>query len=348
MIFIGYRSKLKRNSVIVQVSLLSMITLIFCFAIKVNAHEKSYLSERMSNLSQINVSSDYIRGSVMHGDFVNVASLYNDLENELVVMKKYQSLVDTASAQKEIKSAQQSIIDELCNIINSNTGDYFPFDNEFRPKGLIVLGTTPGSGLLKSRLEEAYKIAIRNDSMPIILSGKGLRQGVVEADYMYDYLLHKGVEAERMYKENNSLDTIGNAEFSYFIINEHTRLKGITDWLVVTNNFHSMRALFNFSRVFPDSYNLSVLLAPLFVAESGKKEQSILLRDLIEKEVISDSNRKFTDLISYSRYNSETDLFELANINGRPCAILSEMLIRHPLYRVKTQEFALEFSRCFD
>ena len=48
-----------------------------------------------------------------------------------------------------------------------------------------------------------------------------------------------------------------------------------------------------------------------------------------------------------NRLNNKEHLFKAENIAGQPCAILQEMLIKHPLYKEKVDELTQRFSECF-
>lgn len=325
---------------------LPILTLIM-FSLGAQASTDTPLSDRIENLDNIVISSGNINNNIMEGNFDKVFSFYNNLEAEQETMEHFFPSVDTSDISQKMKDDQQSVINNVYDTITANTDKILPVSADFTPKGLIVLGSTPGMGVLESRLDEAHKLAVTNLDMPIVLSGKGRKESVIEADYMYDYLLNKGVKAERMYKESDSLDTVGNAEFSYFTISEDEKLKNVTDWLVITNNYHSMRALLNFSRIFPDNYKIAVLLAPLLPEGVSNPDKDSILKTLIANEVKSDSNAQFMELLTYDNYNVVTYTFEPKDITGQPCAILNEMLVEHGLYKDKVSEFTAKFSQCY-
>lgn len=107
---------------------------------------------------------------------------------------------------------------------------------------LIVLGAqvngTKVSKALRYRLDAAYDYALKNETARIIVSGgQGYKEDITEASAMADYLIHKGLAADRIYKEEKSTNTNENIEFS-------KNLLGDADYVVVvTNRFHLYRGV---------------------------------------------------------------------------------------------------------
>ena len=113
------------------------------------------------------------------------------------------------------------------------------------PRGLdyiIVLGAQMKadgpSKVLQMRLDKAYDYLVENpDTMVIVSGGQGTDEHVSEAQGMYDYLVKKGIEPERIRKEDQSRNTSQNIEFSSIFLDKGNHSVGI-----VTNNFHVFRA----------------------------------------------------------------------------------------------------------
>lgn len=320
------------------------------FSISVNAATctaDTPLHMRMSKLEAIAVSIDKIGNNITGGHFDKVFELYGSLNDEQLAMQIFSNSIDTTHVIQNLEQNKTAIIDEAFATVLENTGEVFPKSAGFTPKGIIVLGSTPKLGILESRLDDAYKMAMNDKALPIILSGKGRKEDVVEADYMYDYLVSKGLSEDRLYKESLALDTVGNAEFSYFTITENENLKGIFDWLVITNNYHAMRSLNNFQYIFPDNYNVAVHLSPLLPEGVTHPDRLAILKRLVAEEVKSESNHQFMELLTYDQFKKRGQVFKPKNIAGKPCAILYEMLIKHGLYKDKVNELAARFSQCF-
>ncbi len=107
---------------------------------------------------------------------------------------------------------------------------------------IIVLGAQMKehgpSRVLKMRLDTAYDYLTDNpDTVVIVSGGQGNDEHVSEAQGMYDYLVEKGVEPERILKEDKSRNTSQNINYSGELLDRENCSVGI-----VTNNFHIFRA----------------------------------------------------------------------------------------------------------
>lgn len=109
---------------------------------------------------------------------------------------------------------------------------------------VVVLGCKVNgeraSLMLTERLEAAYSYLNENEEVKCILSGgQGADENISEAECMYRYLVDKGIDEERLYKEENSTSTRENIVFSKEIIEQY----GLSSKLaIVTNEFHEYRA----------------------------------------------------------------------------------------------------------
>ena len=120
---------------------------------------------------------------------------------------------------------------------------------EFNDRGepdldyLIVLGAqVRPSGLsvaLKSRLDAAYDYLIENESTTCIVSGgQGPNEPMTEADAMASYLIERGLDPDRIIRENQSTNTSENIRNSMSFINpanDHVA--------IVTNDYHLFRGM---------------------------------------------------------------------------------------------------------
>lgn len=109
---------------------------------------------------------------------------------------------------------------------------------------VIVLGCKvrgeKASLMLTERLDAAYEFLINNpDSSCILSGGQGEGEKISEAQCMYDYLIGKGIEKDRLYLEDKSTSTRENLTFSKEIIDENNLNKNIA---IATNEFHMYRA----------------------------------------------------------------------------------------------------------
>lgn len=108
----------------------------------------------------------------------------------------------------------------------------------------IILGAqmkeSGPSDVLQRRLDAAIGYLQQNPDTKVIVSGgQGGNEPVSEAQGMQEYLIAKGIAAERIYTEDTSTDTRENLSFSAKMID-----KGSDSVVIVTNNFHVFRAVY--------------------------------------------------------------------------------------------------------
>lgn len=105
--------------------------------------------------------------------------------------------------------------------------------------GCKVNGEQP-SLMLSCRLEAAYDYLRENPLAKCIVSGgQGYNEGISEAECMYRWLTERGIDKERIYKEDKSVNTEQNIRYSVQIIQEN----GLsTNLAIVTDGFHELRA----------------------------------------------------------------------------------------------------------
>lgn len=105
--------------------------------------------------------------------------------------------------------------------------------------GCRVYGKNP-SLMLIERMDAAYDYLIKNpDTKAILSGGQGADEDISEAECMYQYLMDKGIDASRLFKEDQSTSTRENIAFSKKIIEENGFVQQIA---IVTNEFHEYRA----------------------------------------------------------------------------------------------------------
>lgn len=105
--------------------------------------------------------------------------------------------------------------------------------------GCLVKGTKPSISLTE-RLDTAYHYLSEHPEVQCVLSGgQGDRESISEAECMYRYLVDKGIDASRLYKEDRSTNTRENLSFSLEVIKTHNLDEHL---LIITNNFHEYRA----------------------------------------------------------------------------------------------------------
>ena len=111
---------------------------------------------------------------------------------------------------------------------------------------IIVLGAglhkDKPSKLLQYRLNKAYDYAAAHpDTLVITSGGQGRDEWLPEGDAMRDYLIAKGLPADRVLAESGSTSTEENFAFSLTILREHG-FDETTPIVYVSNAFHCYRA----------------------------------------------------------------------------------------------------------
>ena len=108
---------------------------------------------------------------------------------------------------------------------------------------------------LKERLDKTYQYLNENPKLQCILSGgQGANEEISEAKCMYQYLVSKGIDPNRLYQEDKSTSTRENILFSYQLIKKENLPKAIT---IITNEFHEYRAQTIARRLNIKSYAIS-------------------------------------------------------------------------------------------
>ncbi|MCP2275856.1 YdcF family protein [Nocardia amikacinitolerans] len=113
---------------------------------------------------------------------------------------------------------------------------------------VVVLGygLLPDGGMrqeLLARLHAGFVQALLAPASPVIVTGGNPRNGVTEARAMADWLIARGIPAERVIVEPDAASTAQNAEHSARIMRDI----GARDAVVVTSADHIDRAVRDFS-----------------------------------------------------------------------------------------------------
>ncbi len=114
--------------------------------------------------------------------------------------------------------------------------------------GCQVKGEKP-SRILGERIDAADRYLQSHPAAIAVLSGgQGENEGISEAECMYRELVARGIEADRLYKEESSTNTPTNLRNSRAILEEAL---GGTDWsagreiAVITSEFHCYRGIWH-------------------------------------------------------------------------------------------------------
>lgn len=105
--------------------------------------------------------------------------------------------------------------------------------------GCRVYGERASLSLVE-RLEAAYEYLMENPEADCVVSGgQGPGEDISEAECMYRWLVAKGIDEERIYKEDKSTSTEENIAFSKEVIEENGLFQKV---VIITNEYHLYRA----------------------------------------------------------------------------------------------------------
>ena len=108
--------------------------------------------------------------------------------------------------------------------------------------GAGIYGETP-SRILAARLDAALEyLKTRGDVLIIVSGGQGSGEAITEAEAMFRYLVRRGANENRIWKEESSASTWENLAFSLELMEENGLDIENTKVAIVTNEFHLYRA----------------------------------------------------------------------------------------------------------
>ncbi len=121
---------------------------------------------------------------------------------------------------------------------------YEKYDDYYRGQTVLVLGAKVNgnepSRTLKDRLEKACEILEENpEAKCIVAGGKGSDEIVAEAKAMKRYLVDKGIEEDRIFEEDKSVNTEENIAFSLELAQRESLNQ---EFIIVTQGYHLYRA----------------------------------------------------------------------------------------------------------
>ena len=141
------------------------------------------------------------------------------------------------------------------------------------PRLMVILGCQVKpwgpSVLLQDRLDTALAYLEEHPEMTVVVTGgQGDDEPVSEAQCMYDYLTEHGVDGSRIVKEDRSRNTWQNINYTLTLFQDGT-VAPAEQILLVSSGFHLTRIRMLWERVWPGTYTLSVLAAPVSHAPSA-------------------------------------------------------------------------------
>lgn len=141
---------------------------------------------------------------------------------------------------------------------------------------IIVLGcsvyyTTP-SPFLEARLSEGLELYNKGYGNYIIVSGgRGKGESISEAQAMKNYLISRGVNASKIFMDDNSMSTKDNLVNSSSIMKE----KGLKTAVIVSNKYHLKRV-----SLIAKELHIEASYAGVFVSEHQGHEIKGYLREI--------------------------------------------------------------------
>ena len=116
--------------------------------------------------------------------------------------------------------------------------------NEYNGETVVVLGCEVRkdgpSKMLTERLKAAYTFLNEHpDAVCVVSGGQGTNEITSEAEAMYTWLMNKGIDPNRLYKEDRSTSTKENLAFTKKVIADNDL---DPDIIIVTSGFHEYRA----------------------------------------------------------------------------------------------------------
>ncbi len=132
--------------------------------------------------------------------------------------------------------------------VNETPAKELPDKTVFVTLGAKVSADKSPGIVLRRRLDRTAELMQKcPEALCIVSGGQGSNEPVSEAQCMRDYLISKGIDADRIILEDKATDTIENLRYSTALIKE----KGLTDYqmAVITSKFHTPRAQFLCSRM---------------------------------------------------------------------------------------------------
>ncbi len=134
-------------------------------------------------------------------------------------------------------------------------------DGTYEPETVIVLGCKTINGnpsvMLAARLDKAAEYLAENpNAVCIVTGGKGSDEIEAEAVTMERYLITKGIDETRIYKEDIATNTEENIKYSKEIIEKEKLPENV---IIVSESYHVYRGMRNAQKL---GFNAAALPAP--------------------------------------------------------------------------------------
>lgn len=154
------------------------------------------------------------------------------------------------SKSRIVKTLRISVVAAFCVCVAAACAIHFYGIHDttaYDEDALIILGAgihgDEPSLILKLRLDTGAEYAEKNPEAVIVVSGgRGPQEDITEALAMKNYLIGKGVAADRIVMEDKASSTTENFRFSKALLDNRFG-EGNYKTAVITNNFHIFRAV---------------------------------------------------------------------------------------------------------
>ena len=146
--------------------------------------------------------------------------------------------------------------------------------------GAQMRGNNP-SIVYRYRLDKAYDYLMENENTTCILTGgKGANETISEGEGGRDYLLSRGITADRLIVEKESRDTVENIRNAYSLIeNADVDYHKIG---IVTNSFHVFRGVRIAKKYTSDEVcGIAAYMQPLYMPNNMVRETFGIIRDFV-------------------------------------------------------------------
>ena len=288
------------------------------------------LSQRLGDLATFHLDDETIHELLLNG---KLDDCYIDIQSVLEWLKQLAKLLPSnqrkqmEKARRNLESNCQRIISEYANYFQEY--DHIGDELQGSPDYVIILGANDPA-VLHTRTQKGIEIARKHPTAKFILSGGGVWTGETEAQKMQEIFMNQCDDSCQIYKEEDSLDTIGNAMFSKLLIVQNGWMLRNRHIMIITSDYHAIRVLSIFRRIFAPKTPIivEVIRTPSF-------EQQHILPELTVREMSTAHHSNF------SIFRPEGSLVRLEQVKHSPqepktwdeSEIFYHILMKHNMYK---------------
>lgn len=151
---------------------------------------------------------------------------------------------------------------------------------------MVILGAglwdSQPSPTLMRRLEKGIEYLKNHPESKVIVSGGlGANEEVTEAEAMAVFLTSKGIEEDRIIKEDRATNSFENLTFTKEILDALTDGHGVSDIMIVTSDFHLFRTKMLAKRVGFSPYGLAAETPSSITVKYAIREYFAVIKSFI-------------------------------------------------------------------